>query len=271
MTNQLSGSNDRGNEPWLNKAALITAVAGMALTVLGVYLWIFGVFNSTIAGLLLFALGALAPLAVIAYAIVTRQDSSGGLFIGMGRAFLLYPAFNAGATVVAVAVGRFAIPIVADRMTALTENSYGPLYETESPFSQILILSLAVFIICAAIPLAFILIIGLPLLAIFQPGVASEGTHIEAAERKRSTRAVRLSFIGMSPLLLGIAFWVPTDASLADFPAALSGVMSSFRHGHLYWPDLQLVLGVGLTFIGGAVMAAGLLYTLVIRSELSKK
>lgn len=137
--------------------------------------------------------------------------------------------------------------------------------DVENVFVQSLIYPMMVWLMGTVAALAVILLVLLPLMAMKRPREAADGTRIEKIDAQRQTLLTRLVFVGLAPLMLGVALWVFSGGdSIGWFPRVFGWVIQSVSYGNFpLGSDLAFVLGVILTVIGGASVALGCLLTVV--------
>ncbi|MFT0846712.1 hypothetical protein VR010_03030 [Actinomycetaceae bacterium L2_0104] len=243
------------------------------LAVIGIFSYLAGFGQDSIFVPMLMVSGFGIGGAWISLRSLWGSDSRGGDAHTRAKGFVLgclaapvAPALAVGASMV---VSKF-IPTVQAQVAVASHNSSTMFYEMDIEGAAYIFLpALFSYLGGSLISLSLILLVGLPLLAWKKPAMAAEGSKIEKISPKNQNLATRLVFIGLSPLILGIALWTFSDQELSEFPDRLGWLITMLRYGQTpIGSDVAFVLGVILIVIGGIATGVGCLLTLLDRDDM---
>jgi hypothetical protein len=132
--------------------------------------------------------------------------------------------------------------------------------------AQLALVPGAGYVIGMCVPLAVLLIVVMPVVAIRAPRVAAEGSHLEqvAASRRRTTTA--LVYVGLGATTLGIGLWeFGKGGSVMEFPRDLGRFLEDLSRGYPQWADAVWLVGAVVVALGVLAMAWACVRVLVAR------
>lgn len=213
-------------------------------------------------GVLLLCSGGLYSTWLVVRAFWVRDVSGSRRGMQILAACLGAPVLVAVPVMLALGVASFFPPFRA-LVAQASRNPDSHFSGIENIVAQVFVTGLLVWLGGALIGLAAILLVALPVSALRNPVALSEGSNIERIAQRRQALVARLVYVGLSPLVLGIALWVFSGGDpIGRFPQELAWVMSALSAGQMpYHRDLGFVLGVILVVLGGATVALGCVLT----------